>query len=317
MSAHITYMLIAVFAIATTISISPAFAGQEACPNCEDEFAYEQADLALLSKIPISVWTDSSVYQHGSEILVEGKVANIKSGIPITLMVTSPLGNIITIDQIMADGNGNYKTRLNTMSNLWKYDGTYTIRVQYGAQETNNKVMVDLIGGIVGSQPGTGSCGITELNLGSGNCIPYTISGATIIGAFISSEDTSIIIRLDTVGDARVDMTIIEGDPMVKTTKGGVLTLEIPRSVLDAKMGLSDDELIVLIDGEQTNFEEIKTATDRFLRIGFPEGAEKVEVIGTFVVPEFGTIAAMILAVAIISIIAVSARTKLSILPKF
>jgi predicted secreted protein with PEFG-CTERM motif len=35
------------------------------------------------------------------------------------------------------------------------------------------------------------------------------------------------------------------------------------------------------------------------------------------VIPEFGAIAALILAVAIISIIAVSAKTRLSIMPKF
>jgi len=41
-----------------------------------------------------------------------------------------------------------------------------------------------------------------------------------------------------------------------------------------------------------------------------------VEVIDGVVIPEFGTIAAMILAVAIISIIAISAKTRLRILPK-
>jgi len=42
-----------------------------------------------------------------------------------------------------------------------------------------------------------------------------------------------------------------------------------------------------------------------------------VEVIDGTVIPEFGTIAALILAVAIISIIAVSARTKLSVIPRY
>ena len=49
----------------------------------------------------------------------------------------------------------------------------------------------------------------------------------------------------------------------------------------------------------------------------FPAGAETIEIIGTFVIPEFGTIAAMILAVAIISIIAVSTKSRLSIIPRY
>jgi len=44
---------------------------------------------------------------------------------------------------------------------------------------------------------------------------------------------------------------------------------------------------------------------------------QEIEIIGSFVVPEFGTIAVLILAIAIISIIAVSSKTKLSILPKY
>jgi predicted secreted protein with PEFG-CTERM motif len=49
----------------------------------------------------------------------------------------------------------------------------------------------------------------------------------------------------------------------------------------------------------------------------FPAGAETIEIIGTYVIPEFGTIAAMILAVAIISIIAISAKSRLSIIPRY
>ena len=55
----------------------------------------------------------------------------------------------------------------------------------------------------------------------------------------------------------------------------------------------------------------------RSLSIMFPAGTEEIEIIGTFVVPEFGTVAALILAVAIISIIAVSARSRLNVLPKY
>ena len=63
-------------------------------------------------------------------------------------------------------------------------------------------------------------------------------------------------------------------------------------------------------------FEESTTETKRTLTVSFPAGTEEIEVIGTFVIPEFGTIAAMILAVAIISIIAASARSRLSIMPR-
>ena len=47
------------------------------------------------------------------------------------------------------------------------------------------------------------------------------------------------------------------------------------------------------------------------------DGDSKIQIIGTHVVPEFGTIAAIILAVAITSIIVLSAKTKLPIFTKF
>jgi len=46
------------------------------------------------------------------------------------------------------------------------------------------------------------------------------------------------------------------------------------------------------------------------------DGDTKIEIVGTHVVPEFGTIAMIVLAVAIVSIIAVSAKSRLSIMPR-
>ena len=43
---------------------------------------------------------------------------------------------------------------------------------------------------------------------------------------------------------------------------------------------------------------------------------EKVEIVGSYAVPEFGTIAMIILAVAIVSIIAITAKTRTTLIPK-
>ena len=102
----------------------------------------------------------------------------------------------------------------------------------------------------------------------------------------------------------------------INANSAGTITLELPRSVLDAKMSNDDDEFFVLVDGEEMNFEESVTKTHRTLTVSFPAGTEEIEIIGTFVIPEFGTIAAMILAIAIMSIIAVSAKSRLSIMPR-
>ena len=129
--------------------------------------------------------------------------------------------------------------------------------------------------------------------------VDYDITdGGNVINVTPNSEASSVTIELE-------------------ATEQGVLTIILPRDVMDAKISDNeDDDFFVLIDGEEVVFEETKTDTNRTLAIEFSAGAEEVEIIGTFVVPEFGTVAMMVLAVAIISIVAVSARSRLSIMPR-
>ena len=54
----------------------------------------------------------------------------------------------------------------------------------------------------------------------------------------------------------------------------------------------------------------------RTLHIDYDAGTEKIEIVGSHVVPEFGTIAMIVLAVAIVSIIAIAAKTKTVLIPK-
>ena len=73
-----------------------------------------------------------------------------------------------------------------------------------------------------------------------------------------------------------------------------------------------DGSYFVLINSEEVEFEQM----GRTLHIEYDAGTEKIEIVGSHVVPEFGTIAMIILAVAIVSIIAITAKTKISLIPR-
>jgi len=73
-----------------------------------------------------------------------------------------------------------------------------------------------------------------------------------------------------------------------------------------------DGSYFVLIGGEEVEFEQMGST----LHIIYAAGTEKIEIVGSHVVPEFGTIAMIVLAVAIISIVAITAKTKISLIPK-
>jgi predicted secreted protein with PEFG-CTERM motif len=73
-----------------------------------------------------------------------------------------------------------------------------------------------------------------------------------------------------------------------------------------------DGSYFVLVDNEEVDFEQM----GRTLHIEYEAGAETIEIVGSHVVPEFGTIAMIILAVAIVSIIAITTKTKISLIPR-
>jgi predicted secreted protein with PEFG-CTERM motif len=73
-----------------------------------------------------------------------------------------------------------------------------------------------------------------------------------------------------------------------------------------------DGSYFVLVENEEVDFEQM----GRTLHIEYGAGAETIEIVGSHVVPEFGTIAMIVLAVAIVSIIAITAKTRTTLIPK-
>ncbi len=285
-----SYVAIAILAAVFATSTSVVYAGtfdEEACPDCEGINSAEKAMMGIISDIPITLWTDEALYDHESKIVVQGTVSNIRAGTEIGLVVIGPppFNNIVAIDQIKVASDGTWKTTLSTAGNSWKYDGTYTIKVTYGNQAVNNRALIELTGGI--QQIGAG-CGPGELSA-SGQCIPYTISTGSVSGAMFSTASNSLTVQISSGG------------------RDGTLTIN-PSS--DAIRGI----FMVLVNGEEWDDVEIN---GNEVTVDFPAGTTEIEIIGTFAIPEFGTIAALILAVAIISIIVVSSRTRLTVLPKY
>ena len=134
-------------------------------------------------------------------------------------------------------------------------------------------------------------------------------------------------------GEFASDRTAVAESSWKRDTVG-IFEISLPREVIDSRICYDtqwirdfddpascrewgpDSNFIVLVDGEEAEFQEWPTAAQRKLEIPFTHGVTQIEIIGTQVIPEFGTIAAIILAVAITSIIVLSARSKLNLVPK-
>jgi len=296
MNNRTSFALLAVLTAVVTLTMSSAYAAEiDPYVTLDPEAAKALANELLLQDLPVSVWTDKTDYGHNDTIMVEGKVANV-SGFPITVTVVSPLNSLVTVDQLTVANDGSFMTTINTAGAMWKYDGTYTIKVNYGSPEKSNSVKVELTGGVAYtpsySTPTVPDkvCSSNEISA-SGQCIPYSISGGIVTSAILNAGDNgSIIISINAEDD-------------------GTLTINPSKTIIDGIF-------MVLVDGEECNEPECEIIGNK-VTIMFPIGAETIEIIGTHVIPEFGTIAAMILAVAIISIIAISAKSRLSIIPRY
>lgn len=246
---------------------------------------------------PIVVSTDQDSYADGDTVIISGQVRELYSGFPITLRVVAANGNIVTLAQLDVNADKTFGTELASGGPLWRSTGEYTVHVQYGTDSRVAETSFQFGGSSGGSTGGPSgpTIGVDRTNF----VLSYTITGGKVLSVTPDDDANSLIIGISTTSD-------------------GELTITLPRELIDA-IGPDgqEDTFFVLVDGEEVDFDESKTSTDRTLTIAFPDGAEEIEIIGSFVIPEFGTIAALILAVAIISIIAMSSKTKLSILPKY
>jgi predicted secreted protein with PEFG-CTERM motif len=141
----------------------------------------------------------------------------------------------------------------------------------------------------------TGGGGWTPFDLTVGDQtypIEYMITGGAVENMTIQGENQTLGVTLNSMSN-------------------GTLALRLPREVIDSKTTEGEDaDFAAFIDNaEYEEPGEIEPAADtRTLLIGFPAGAGSIDVIGTSVIPEFSTIAVVVLAVAIVGIIIATAR---------
>jgi len=243
----------------------------------------------------ITVTTDKTSYNDGDIITISGSTQDYITDTPITVIVKSPIGNIVKFDQIPLGSDRTYSTTLKATGPLWQAAGVYSVMVQFGSQDRTAQTTFQF----AGSTGGQGQAGNTMKVDGTDLSVQYSITNGKVLGIKADVQSKSLIVSIQTTGD-------------------GVLTVTLPRGLIDAQVNGQDDHFYVLNDGQEADFQETsKTTTDRTLSIPFTDGTQEIEIIGTQIIPEFGPIAALVLAIAIVSIIAVSAKTGLRFMPKY
>ena len=214
----------------------------------------------------------------------------------VTVVVSSGNG-IHIVDQLSASG-GSFSTTIN-VSNL--DDGTYKIAANQGSSSKYSlNVSVDVSGGSSDSSASVSN----QLAATEEEATSTTPSGGLILNAGGIEGSTTIDVSgtTDRTGDITLKVTAPNGNiisvAQISPSGGSFMTTIETGSAVWSQDGM------YTISAQQGAASNYKTSAE-------------VEIVDGHVIPEFGVIAAMILAVAIVSIIVVTAKTKLSIVPRY
>jgi predicted secreted protein with PEFG-CTERM motif len=231
----------------------------------------------------ISVQTNHDNYSDGDTILISGNISTIIGKTEIIMQLFQG-GNLIEIAQIKVSQDGNYSHTLISQGPLWKNPGTYMVKVTYG--ESN-------IAETLFEYEPESEIIETTIPVDAGNSgtfdVKYTIRGGTVESIQIDPENLGLLVKINSLTN-------------------GEIILELPREFIDAeKQNGNDEKFIILINDVQTTYEQIRSeSTVRTVVINFERGDSEIQIIGTYVIPEFGTIVMIILTIGILASILVT-----------
>jgi len=225
----------------------------------------------------------------------------------ITFRITSPSGNnVVAVDQISPDENGEFALEFKVGS-LWTENGFYTIEAMQSVVPGslyNLEVLVEVTNGMTEKNSAT----LSNLETGIFTDIEPNVTknaGIEINAEAEMGSDTIVITGTTDRISTDVALTII-------APNGNVVSIDQVSPSLNGEF-----TSVITTGGPLWTQDGIYTVTAQQFDSSAYKASSEVDIKDGVVVPEFGTIAAMILAVAIVSIIAISAKSRLSIMPRY
>jgi len=244
----------------------------------------------------VTLSTSNDIYYDGDHVVIFGNVSTFFENLPMTIQIYHE-ANLISVDQVPVAKDGTFVSSFYATGSKWKDDGTYTIRGQYTPTQIAETTFEFF------SQMIDKSSAVFPVNIPNSGTfdVGYTVRGGEVKDVVMNQERYSLVVE-----------TIM--------TSNGNIILKLPRDSFDAQNDDTDTTFIILIskqnnaaDFMQVEYEEIAVSSDyRTIRIPLEEGDKWIEVIGTYVIPEFGSVVIIILVVAVSSAIIMS-KSKFSV----
>ena len=215
----------------------------------------------------------------------------------VTVVITASNGNIVQVDQLSVSGDS-FSTTFNVSASD---DGAYKIAANQGASSKYSlNVSVDVSGGSSDSSASVSN----QIASTAAEATSTTPSGGLTLSAGGIEGSTTIDVSgtTDRNGDITLKVTAPNGNVVsvsqLSPSGGSFMT------TIETGGALWSQDGMYTISAHQGAASNYQTSAD-------------VEIIDGHVIPEFGTIAVMILAVAIVSIIIVTGRSKLGLVQRY
>jgi len=273
----------------------------------QDVFANHQDIFEKQLTTEVGMSLTATAEEGGNIITINGETTtNITD---ITIRVISPNGsNVVSVDQVTPNANGEFSTEFNVSN--WKQDGMYKIKANQGTSLLYSITLnVDVTSGMT-----------AETSTGDSSMVSSQTSGA-----LEKTSDEAISMKQG----LSIEANAMEGSDTIeitghtsKTNEDVTFTVTAPNGNLmsvDQTSPKSNGDFAtdISVGGSLWSQDGTYTVTAQQGNDSMFVDSVEVGVADGLVVPEFGTIAAMILAVAIISIIAISSKSRLSIVPRY
>ena len=242
---------------------------------------------AYASGMSLSVDADYA----GGSISVSGDTD--RSG-DVSILVTAENGNISAVDQVTPSG-GSFSSTLG----LANMAGSYTVSAQQGSAS-----MYSLSVEISSASPsGSAATGVAAAEVAEVEAVATEEPGLNLSATGVEGSST---IDVSGTTDRSTDITL-----KVIAPNGNIVSVsQITPSGGSFSAAIETGGALWTQDG-------MYTISAHQGDVSSYQKSAQIEVVDGHVIPEFGVIAGVILAVAIASIIAVSAKSRLTLVPKY
>ena len=246
----------------------------------------------------ISLSTTNDIYYNGDYIVVFGNVGTIFENMPITIQIYYET-SLVEIAQVPVAKDGTFVKSFSATGKQWKDEGIYTVRAFYTPTQIA-EITFEFFSQVIDK-----SSKVFPVNIPNSGTfdVGYTVRGGEVNSISMNQERYSLLVE-------------------TTMNSNGNIILKLPRESFDAQKsnGASETFIVLISKGSnepenfvQIEYEEIAISSDyRTIRIPLEDGDKQIEVIGTYIIPEFGSIVFIILIVAISSAIIIS-KSKLSV----